>query len=163
MDPWDKMYLQMALVVATKSKDPSTKVGAVLVSPCKTEIAIGFNGFPASMQDEEDVLRKETGYVLQNNVVTTVPVGFAAVSKLDLVLHAEENAVLNCHKRPAGWSLYCTHIPCKNCARFLAGSGVSHIISLDQKGRTDLGYSSTALILALAGVTLTVIHPQSLQ
>lgn len=37
MDKWDQRFLELAKVVSTWSKDPSTKTGAVIVRPDKTE------------------------------------------------------------------------------------------------------------------------------
>lgn len=70
---WDEYFLQMALVSARMSKDPSTKVGAVLVRK-NTVLSTGFNGFPRGIADNNRLdVRHE---------------------KLDIIVHAEMNAVL---------------------------------------------------------------------
>ena len=71
---WDEYFLSMALHTAQMSKDPSTKVGAVLVR-ARTVLATGFNGFPRGIIDSEARLHNRD-------------------VKLDLVVHAEMNAVL---------------------------------------------------------------------
>jgi len=48
---WDQWYLGLAKYVSTKSKDPSTKTGAVIVRPDKSLCSVGFNGFPQKMPD----------------------------------------------------------------------------------------------------------------
>jgi len=74
-DRWDNFYLRMALESARMSKDPSTKVGCVLVGKNRSIIATGFNGFPAGVADTADRLHDRD-------------------KKLELVVHAEMNAVL---------------------------------------------------------------------
>src|SRR5271167_774541 len=49
---WDIYYLNMARYIATKSKDPSTKTGAVIVRPDHSVCSTGFNGFPRGMKDD---------------------------------------------------------------------------------------------------------------
>lgn len=70
---WDEYFLQMALTTARMSKDPSTKVGAVLVRN-RTVLSTGFNGFPRDIADDSRLTRRE--------------------EKLEIVVHAEMNAVL---------------------------------------------------------------------
>lgn len=64
----------MALTSAHMSKDPSTKVGACIVGPHGNILSTGFNGFPRNVADD---LR------LHNRA-----------DKLDIIVHAEMNAVL---------------------------------------------------------------------
>lgn len=54
MDKWDKRFLEMAELVASWSKDPSTQTGAVIVRPDKSVCSVGYNGFPKSMPDHHD-------------------------------------------------------------------------------------------------------------
>lgn len=73
---WDRIWLQDALAVARKSKDPSTKVGGVIVTMDNDKITEGWNGFPRGIAD--------------------TPERFADRDlKLSLVVHGEMNAVFN--------------------------------------------------------------------
>ena len=56
MNNWHKRFLDMAHLVASWSKDPSTQVGAVMVDERKVVQGVGFNGLPMGMPDERDVL-----------------------------------------------------------------------------------------------------------
>ena len=56
---WDKRFLEMAKLVASWSKDPSTQVGAVAVRN-RTVIAQGYNGFPRGMDDDEWLYENKT-------------------------------------------------------------------------------------------------------
>lgn len=49
---WDVFYLNMARYMTIKSKDPSTKTGAVIVRPDRSLCSAGFNGFPKGMKDD---------------------------------------------------------------------------------------------------------------
>lgn len=75
-DLWDRRFLDLALLVSTWSKDPSTKVGAVIVDKDRVVRSIGYNGFPRGIGDTEDRLTNRD-------------------TKYKLVVHAEMNAILN--------------------------------------------------------------------
>ena len=77
---WELRYLEMAKLVSTWSKDPSTKVGAVIVDSDNTVISVGFNGLPRRIQD--------TDQRLNNRDI-----------KLKMIIHAEINAIITA-KRP---------------------------------------------------------------
>ena len=73
---WDRHFLESALHKSTMSKDPSTKVGAVIVGFDNEERSSGFNGFPRGIADTQERLTNRD-------------------MKLKLVVHAELNAILN--------------------------------------------------------------------
>jgi dCMP deaminase len=133
MVSWDDTFLEMADTVAKRSKDPSTKVGAVLVSPDRRQIAVGYNGFPSSVYDNSGVLKKEYGWVSEPDRVLTVPIEDAVINKYDIIIHAEANAIANCHVRPVNWTIYCTHVPCPECAKTIAANGISRVVCYDKK------------------------------
>lgn len=54
-DNWDSYFIEMAMHIATKSKDPSTKVGCVIVGPDNEVRSTGYNGFPRGVQELADV------------------------------------------------------------------------------------------------------------
>ncbi len=53
---WDKRYMQLAEVVSTWSKDPSTKIGTVAIGSKGQVLAQGYNGFPRGIDDSDDRL-----------------------------------------------------------------------------------------------------------
>ena len=55
IDKWDSRFLELAKLVSTWSKDPSTKTGAVIVRPDRSVASIGFNGFPVKMSDHQEL------------------------------------------------------------------------------------------------------------
>jgi dCMP deaminase len=111
-DKWDARFVKLAMHIANWSKDPSTKVGCVVVGEDREIRSTGFNGFPRGIKDDEERLldRKQ---------------------KYPLICHAEENAIM--HAARIGVSLkgstaYVTWPPCSRCARSLIQSGIKEII-----------------------------------
>ena len=51
---WDQRFLDIAKLVSTWSKDPSTQTGAVIVRPDRSVVSLGFNGFPKAMLDKDE-------------------------------------------------------------------------------------------------------------
>ena len=112
MTNWDQRFLNLAKHISQWSKDPSTKVGCVVVGPDREIRSTGFNGLPRGIEDNDERL---------NNREIKYP----------LICHAEENAIM--HAARIGISLkdctaYVTWPPCTRCARSLVQAGVSTII-----------------------------------
>ena len=105
---WDEYYLNIAETVATQSKDPSTKVGCVIVSEDNYIISTGYNGF----------IRK-----CDENFMT-----FEKPLKDLLSVHAEMNALINTKSSLKNSIVYCTHASCENCLKHLVQAGVKKII-----------------------------------
>lgn len=112
---FDKWALGLAIASSERSRDPSTKVGAVIIRPDKTIASTGYNGFPASMEDK---------FVWWNN----------RSEKYDRVIHAEMNAILNSKESVKGMVLYCTHPPCKDCAKHIAAAGIVRVVYQTNEG-----------------------------
>jgi dCMP deaminase len=110
MSKWDQRYIGLAEEVASWSKDPSTKVGAVIVRPDNTVASIGFNGFPRGCSDDDALYQDKK-------------------KKYSRVVHAELNAILNAHERLDGCSIYLTHPPCAQCAAALIQAGVAETVT----------------------------------
>ena len=65
-DKWDLRFLELARHISDWSKDPSTKVGCVVVGPDREIRSTGFNGFPRGIEDDDNRLqnRKKISYDL---------------------------------------------------------------------------------------------------
>lgn len=109
-EKWDFRFMQMADLVATWSKDPSTQVGCVLVDQNRHVIATGYNGFPRGVDDSEERLNDRP-------------------TKYNLVLHAEANALLQAVASITGATAYVTHRPCSGCSGMLIQAGVKRIVT----------------------------------
>jgi len=104
--------MTMAYLVSMRSKDPSTRVGAVIVDSGMGVRATGYNGFPRGVHDyEERYLNKEYKYFAEN--------------------HAEENAILHCAKvglSTVGCSIYSIWMPCAQCAKTIIQAGIKKVV-----------------------------------
>ncbi|MEG2909572.1 MAG: dCMP deaminase family protein, partial [Erysipelotrichaceae bacterium] len=105
---WDEYFMGLAHLSALRSKDPSTQVGAVIVSPQKKVVGIGYNGFPNGCSDDEFPWDREGDY---------------EATKYPFVVHAELNAILNSTKDLHGCSIYVSLFPCNECAKAIIQSG----------------------------------------
>src|SRR6516225_8843209 len=98
VEKWDRRYFGLAEHVASWSKDPKAKVGAVLLNKLGWPIALGYNGFPAGIEDDLERLKDQ-------NV------------KSDMVVHAEQNVLLFSGANARGGTLYVHGKPiCPRCA-----------------------------------------------
>ena len=103
---WHKRFFDLADLVGSWSKDPSTKVGAAIVRPDRTIASVGYNGFPRGVED----------------VYTTRD------AKLLRTVHAEANAILAAQEPLRGYTLYVTPLhPCANCAAYIIQSGIKEV------------------------------------
>lgn len=120
LNKWDLRFIQVAEQVAEWSKDPGTKVGAVLVSDRRI-IATGYNGFPQNISDSfERYSDREV--------------------KLAYTVHAEVNAILNAAKNgsPTDCStLYVTFPPCVACSTAVIQAGVTRVVRPDLSTAPD--------------------------
>ncbi len=107
---WDLWFLDMAKFVSTRSKDPSTQTGAVIVRPDKTIQATGFNGFPKGMSDDS---------ALYNN----------REEKYRRIIHCEMNAVLTAGRSVEGCTLYTyPFCSCDRCAVHMIQAGIKRFV-----------------------------------
>jgi dCMP deaminase len=108
---WKDYFMSMAELVASKSKDPSTKVGCVVVTEDKVVAATGYNGLPRGVQDRSERMERPAKYLWTS--------------------HAEENAVAQAARVGAklkGGTAFVTHHPCSRCARSLIQAGVTTVV-----------------------------------
>lgn len=109
---WDRRFLDVARLISTWSKDPSTQVGCVVVGPHREIRSTGFNGLPRGLADtEERLTNREVKY--------------------PLIVHAEENAVAQgarIGQSLIGCTAYGTSPPCARCARLLIQAGITRVV-----------------------------------
>ncbi|CAH0533812.1 tRNA-specific adenosine deaminase [Vibrio stylophorae] len=108
---WSVRFYQMAELVASWSKDPSTQVGAVITSGNRI-ISVGFNGYATGVSDSAHIDDREM--------------------KLLKTIHAEENAILFAQRSLEGCEIYVTHFPCPNCAAKLIQTGIKSVYCPEQ-------------------------------
>jgi len=110
---WDQRYLRLAEEVASWSKDPSRKIGAVAVGAKGQVLAQGFNGFPRGIDDSEERYNDRE-------------------RKYELVVHAEMNVIYNATYSGVsldGATLYVTGLPvCSECAKGIIQVGIKRVV-----------------------------------
>ena len=141
---YNEWQLHKAAVVALRSRDPSTKCGAVIVRPDKSVCSEGYNGFPRNMEDREEWYTDRS-------------------EKYDRVIHAEMNALKQAAENVAGYAMFMTGPPCLECAKHIAAWGIIEVVWTDSSERAFPDRWKPSLeraktILKDCGVKITVIH-----
>lgn len=109
---WDQYFMSLVYFVAMKSKDASSKAGAIIVGPDKEIRSTGFNGFPRGVND--DVIERHD-----------------RPAKYMYFEHAERNAIFNAARmgiETKGCVLYTNGTPCADCARAMIQSGIIKVV-----------------------------------
>ncbi len=114
-EKWDRRFLELAEVVASWSKDPSTKVGAVIVDPeLRKVVGMGFNGFPRGVDDFTHRYADRP-------------------TKYKMVVHAEQNACWDAGHEARGATIYIVPTftapnACHECAKSIIQHGIKEIV-----------------------------------
>ncbi len=138
---WDEYFMGIALLSSLRSKDPSTKVGACIVSPDNKVLSLGYNGMPSGCDDSVMPWGREDKDPLN--------------TKYPYVVHAELNAILNANKDIRGARVYVTLFPCNECAKAIIQSGIKEIIYLSNKHVGSLECKASERLLNTANVKIT--------
>lgn len=105
---WDDFYMVQALWQRVRSHDPNTQHGAIICSDKYKPISAGYNGFPRG--------------ALDFRLPHTRP------DKYSVILHAEENAILNATESLEGAILYVTGFPCTHCWGIIKQKGIGRVV-----------------------------------
>lgn len=141
---WDNHFLELARHHAGMSKDPATRVGAVIVGPDREVRSVGFNGFPRGIADLPERLHDRA-------------------VKLELIIHAEINALIQAARVGVpvkGCTLYLAATddtgavwggpPCTRCTVHVIQAGIARVVSRPLKSgpskwHADLGRARALL------------------
>lgn len=109
-DKWDHRFLDLAEFISNWSKDPSTKVGAVITDNENRVVSIGYNGFPKNITDDARLDNRDTKY--------------------KIIVHGEMNAILFANKSLEHCTLYTyPFMPCSRCASMIIQTGIQRVVS----------------------------------
>ena len=115
---WGDKYIHLAKEISTWSKDPSTKVGAIVVGCDGQILSQGFNGFPRGIKDTPERLNNRE-------------------RKYELVVHAEMNAIYNASLNGVSLkdsTLYVYGLPiCNECAKGIIQVGIKKVVAMRPK------------------------------
>ena len=107
---WDDMFCDMLDVAASKSKDESTQVGALIINSDKVIKSTGFNGMPRGCND-------------------SAPERHERPLKYKWFEHAERNAIYNAVRDVLkNHTIYVSWMPCTDCARAIIQVGIKRVI-----------------------------------
>jgi dCMP deaminase len=107
-EKWIERFLNMASLISQWSKDESTKVGSVIVSPDGDPISFGYNGFPRGVLEFPERSERPLKYNFSE--------------------HAERNAIYLSRRDLRDCVMFCTHFPCCDCARAIIQSGIGTLV-----------------------------------
>lgn len=139
MRDWDHRFLDLAEHIAQWSKDPRTKVGAVIVDEKKRVVSVGYNGFPRGVDDT--VGRYED-----------------RPTKHLFVAHAERNALDNAPLMVDGCTIYVPLLPCNECAKSIIQKGITRVVTyVPERDGNGFNWDITKKMFKEAGVMLVEI------
>ena len=135
---WDEYFMAIAKLSAMRSKDPSTQVGACIVSKDNKILSVGYNGAPNGYDDKDMPWDREGDFIN---------------TKYAYVCHAELNAILN-NKGSIleGAKIYVDLFPCNECAKAIIQSGIKEIIYKSDKYNGTDGNIVSKKMLDYCGV-----------
>jgi dCMP deaminase len=139
MVDWDQRFLDLAEHVAQWSKDPRTKVGAVIVDEKKRVVSVGYNGFPRGVSDTDERYEDRP-------------------TKHLFVAHAERNALDNAPLSVDECTLYSPLLPCNECAKSIIQKGIARVVSyVPDRDGSGFNWQITSTMFIEAGVELFLI------
>ena len=110
---WDERFMKLAREISTWSKDPSSKIGAVIVNDERRILATGYNGFPRGIADTEERLNDRE-------------------QKYPRIVHGEMNALMNALYSGVSVkdaTIYVWGLPvCSECTKSVIQSGIKRVV-----------------------------------
>lgn len=108
---WDDLFMSLAYLMAMKSHDLSTRLGAVVVDQDHSVRSTGYNGLPRGLEYTEPRITPPTKYLYAE--------------------HAERNAIYNACRFGVSLkdcTMYTHWIPCADCARAIVQVGIKMVV-----------------------------------
>ena len=106
---WDEYFLNIAEAVAEKSKDPSSKMGCVIVDNKKRVVSLGYNGMIQGADESKMTLSERP-------------------MKYYFAIHSEMNALIFAHQSLEGCTLYNRVATCENCLKYCLQAGIKRFV-----------------------------------
>ncbi len=142
---WDKRFLQLSDHISKWSKDPTKKVGCVIIDNNKRVVATGYNGFPSGVQDYQEAYDDKS-------------------SKNNLIIHAEVNAILNATVALKGCTLYTNFFTCHECTKYIIQVGIKRVVSFlpDEKSSWTQSFKLSDELYSHANIGVTLYDKQGI-
>jgi dCMP deaminase len=136
----DAWAMAMARITADRSTCLRRRVGAVLLNARGHVLATGYNGVATGMNHCNEPtgiveVMNPVGFVSGKLVHGHACLGANADSGTNLdacqAIHAEQNALLQCHEVYTIDTCYCTTAPCMTCTKLLLNTSCRRIVFLE--------------------------------
>lgn len=144
---WDDYFMGVAVLSGFRSKDPSTQVGACIVSEDNKILSVGYNGMPIGCNDDDMPWGRDGDFL---------------DTKYPFVCHAELNAILNSRHDLNGSKIYVSLFPCNECAKAIIQSGIKEVVYVEDKYAETDAVKASKLMFNKSGVVLRRISPRSI-
>ena len=109
---WDNYFMRIAETVAIKSKDPSSKMGCVIVDQNKRVVSLGYNGMVQGAAEDKMTLKERP-------------------MKYYFAIHSEMNALIFAHQDLTGCTIYNRVATCENCLKYCLQAGIKRFVYED--------------------------------
>ena len=139
---WDKRFVELARLVASWSKDPSTQTGAVIVDPKRRVISVGYNGLSQGVKDLPERLNNRE-------------------IKYKIIVHCERNAIIFANRCLDGCTLYTwPFMSCSTCAAMVIQAGITRCVApFSDNPRWKEEFELSKEIFSEAGVNVDLLDP----
>lgn len=106
---WDEYFMKIAETVAVKSKDPSSKMGCVIVDPSMRVVSVGYNGMLQGADESKMTLSERP-------------------MKYYFAIHSEMNALIFARRDLTGCTVYNRVATCENCLKYCLQAGIKRFV-----------------------------------
>lgn len=106
---WDEYFMGIAEAVSKKSKDPSSKMGCVIVDNNKRVVSLGYNGMVQGANESKMTLEERP-------------------MKYYFAIHSEMNALIFAHQDLTGCTVYNRVATCENCLKYCLQAGIKRFV-----------------------------------
>ena len=117
---WDEYYQDITYDIAAKSKDRSSRYGAVVTDVSRRIISTGYNGIPRGLEYREDYHSRPDKYMY--------------------FVHAEQNAIFAAAANGTaleGGVIYVIKPPCAECVKAIIQAGIREIVYYENHDETN--------------------------
>lgn len=121
----DHYFINIADEVASRSKDPSTQVWAVIVDENHCPVSFGYNWFLRAGDDRYLTWERPMKYYFS--------------------IHAEMNAILFAKRSLENCTLYCNYACCENCLKFIIQSWIKTVIYKNLHVKSFTNFQSASM------------------
>lgn len=171
---WDQYFLEICKTVAIRSLDVNTRLGCVIVDKRKRIVSTGYNSLPAGVNDEFWPMDRDSKvYFVKYMNGTEIcdesrikyiknkynNIEIQEITKYDVVVHAEINAISSSKGDLTGFTLYCNYMPCAECAKSIISAGIKRVVYSIENPRFERSHAIAKQMFNESGV----IHEKIVQ